>query len=55
LSKVDELIEKLRKGEPIPSIEDMVKGKAWKTARAVLFYLLEKQTEKTCITIALQY
>jgi hypothetical protein len=33
LSRVDELIEKLRKGEPIPSIEDMVKGKAWKIAR----------------------
>jgi hypothetical protein len=31
LSRVDKLIEKLNKGEPIPSIEDMIKGKAWKT------------------------
>jgi hypothetical protein len=31
LSRVDTLIEKLNKGEPIPSIEEMIKGKAWKT------------------------
>jgi hypothetical protein len=31
LIRVDLLIEKLNKGEPIPSVEDMIKGKAWKT------------------------
>jgi hypothetical protein len=33
LSRVDKLIEKLNKGEPIPSIRDMIKEKTWKTEK----------------------
>jgi len=31
LSRIDKLIKNLNKGESIPSIEDMIKGKAWKS------------------------